>query len=188
MLHTGKSATHHSHPKQPWITIIVAVLNAAKTLEKCILSISELNYSFKELIAMDGGSTDGSINILHSYSSIITYWESETDKGIYNVWNKGLKHATGEWICFLGADDYFWNKHVLANMAPYIIRVKNCGIRVVYGRIAHVVDQAGKIIKFLGKPLKKIRWLMSHGMPLPHIGLMHHQSLFKMHGLFDETI
>lgn len=186
MLRTDKTATSDSHPRLPRITIIVAVLNAAKTLERCLLSITEQNYSFKELIVMDGGSTDGSINILHSYSNNINYWESEADKGIYHAWNKALKHATGEWICFLGADDYFWDKHVLSNIAPYLIRAENCGTRVVYGRIARV-DTSGKIIKFIGKPWEKIRWLMPHGMPLPHPGLMHQYTLFKENGLFDET-
>jgi glycosyltransferase involved in cell wall biosynthesis len=186
MSQTDKNTTHHSGPKQPLITIIVAVLDSAKTLNRCIRSINEQNYSYKELIVMDGGSTDNSINILRSYGSAITYWESETDKGIYHAWNKALKHATGEWICFLGADDYFWDNQVLVNMVPYIIKAKNCGIRVVYGRIARM-DQAGQVIKFLGEPWEKIKWLMSHGMPLPHTGLMHHQSLFKTHGMFDET-
>lgn len=66
MLRTDKDATSHSHPDQPWISIIVTVLNAAETLEKCILSIIEQKYSFIELIIMDGESTDNSKNILQS--------------------------------------------------------------------------------------------------------------------------
>jgi glycosyltransferase involved in cell wall biosynthesis len=180
--------TRHSTVKKnhPLISIIVATLNNKETLGRCIRSINEQDYSYKELIVMDGGSTDASLDILHSYNSTINYWESESDKGIYHAWNKALKHATGEWICFLGADDYFWDNHVLSNIAPHIIRAKNYGIRVVYGRIARM-DQSGRVIKFLGEPWEKIKWLMPHGMPLPHTGLMHHQSLFKIHGMFDET-
>lgn len=72
----------------PLISIIVATLNNKETLERCIRSINEQDYSCKELIVMDGGSTDDSINILRSYSSAITYWESGADKGIYHAWNK----------------------------------------------------------------------------------------------------
>ena len=167
-------------------TIIVAVLNNKESLKRCIESVNNQTYPHKELIIIDGGSTDGTVEILKNNDDNIAYWESETDKGIYHAWNKALKHVTGEWICFLGADDYFWDNHVLTNMAPHIVKAKNCGIRVVYGRVAHM-GQAGQVIKFLGEPWEKIRWLMPHGMPLPHTGLMHHQSLFKTYGLFDET-
>lgn len=172
---------------RPCITIIVAVLNAAETLERCLQSISAQNYSLKELIIMDGGSTDGSINIIRSYNDKIVHWESESDKGIYHAWNKALDHASGEWICFLGADDYFWNNYVLTNMSSYLIRAELVKIRIVYGRIASV-DPYGKIIKFIGTPWEKIRWLMPHGMPLPHPGLMHHHTLFKDNGIFDENL
>ena len=167
-------------------TIIVAVLNNKDSLERCIESVNNQTYPYKELIIIDGGSTDGTVETLKNNDDKVAYWESNSDRGIYHAWNKALNYARGEWICFLGADDYFWDNHVLSNMVPYIIRAKSCGIRVVYGRIARM-NQAGQVIKFLGEPWEKIKWLMPHGMPLPHTGLMHHQSLFKTHGLFDET-
>ena len=96
MSRTDKTTTRHFYPKQPRSTIIFIVLNAAKTQERCILSITEQNYFFKELIILNGGSTDNSKNILQSYSSSINYWESETEKGDLPCMNKALKHATGE--------------------------------------------------------------------------------------------
>ena len=56
---------------------------------------------------MDGVSTDGSVELLRRYDSQIKYWESRTDWGIYHAWNKAPDHAEGEWICFIGADDFF---------------------------------------------------------------------------------
>ncbi len=172
----------------PLITIIVAVLNCSKTLKRCIESIITQTYPHKELIIIDGGSTDGSLSIINAHSDKITYWESKPDRGIYHAWNKALKHSHGEWVCFLGADDYFWNKDVLANLAVCLRKARNSGIRVVYGQMARV-DIKGHILKLMGKPWEKIRWLMQHGMPLdlPHPGLMHHRSLFEEHGLFDES-
>jgi len=172
--------------KSPLITTVIAVLNKAETLERCIKSVLEQLYTRIEIIIIDGGSKDGTIDILNAYTKKIAYWESEKDDGIYNAWNKALNHSHGEWICFLGADDYLWNAHVFADLVPYLINAANSEIKVVYGQVARV-DNRGKIIKLMGKPWEKIHWLMTHGMPLPHTGLMHHRSLFEVHGIFDET-
>ena len=172
--------------EQPHITTIVAVLNNVDTLERCLESIIAQTHSNKELVVIDGGSTDGTLEILEARSAEITHWISEPDSGVYNAWNKALNHARGEWVCFLGADDYFWNDDVLTHLLPFLEEADASGIRVVYGRAAFI-DQAGNVIKLIGKPWEKIRWLMPHGMPLPHPGLMHHRTIFQDHGRFDET-
>ena len=174
--------------KQPLITIIIATLNCADTIKRCLESIVSQTYPYKELIVMDGGSRDATVEILANSQNNINYWESKPDRGIYHAWNKALKHSHGEWICFLGADDFFWNNHVLADLGPYLKKSEDSGIRVVYGQAARV-NSHGHILKLNGKPWKKIQWLMRHGMPLhlPHPGMMHHRSLFERHGLFDET-
>ena len=172
----------------PLITIVVAVLNNKESLERCIESINNQTYPHKELILIDGGSTDGTVEILKNNDDNIAYWESKVDKGIYHAWNKALKHARGEWICFLGADDYFWNENVLSNICTHLYIASQSGIKVVHGRIARV-DSKEKLIQFWGKPWEKNSWQIPHGMPIgmPHTGLMHHNSLFKEHGLFDEN-
>ena len=88
--------------ENPLLTIIVAVFNGAKTLERCIDSVVQQTWPYKELIIMDGGSTDGTVDLLKRYDSKIKYWESRPDRGIYHAWNKALDHAEGEWICFIG--------------------------------------------------------------------------------------
>ncbi len=170
----------------PLITIIVAVLNGRETIRQCIESVNNQTYLYKELIIIDGGSTDGTVEILKNNDDKIAYWESKPDSGIYHAWNKALEHSRGDWICFLGADDYFWSKNVLTDLSPHLVNAADSGIKVVYGQAAKV-DRNGRILKLIGKPWEKIRWLMPHGMPLSHTGLMHHRSLFKKHGLFDET-
>ncbi|MFC1815082.1 glycosyltransferase family 2 protein [Thermodesulfobacteriota bacterium] len=172
----------------PLITIIIAVLNDRSVLERCIKSIVSQTYSHKELIIMDGGSTDGSVDLINSYIKYIAYWESKPDRGIYHAWNKALTHAHGEWICFMGADDFFWNEDVLAELSPHLEDAHFNKIKIAYGRVTKV-DAQENIKKILGKPWQKIKWLMPHGMPLhlPHPGMMHHRSLFERHGLFDET-
>src|SRR5665647_574950 len=105
---------------EPLITIIVAVYNGAKTLQRCVDSVSDQTYLNKELIIIDGGSKDGTIDILMANNDKITYWQSEPDSGIYNAWNKALGHANGDWIYFLGSDDYLWKSNVFEEIIPHM--------------------------------------------------------------------
>lgn len=169
----------------PKINIIVAVFNGAATLYRCIKSVSSQSYLNKELIIMDGGSSDDTVKIIENNSHRIAYWESKADKGIYNAWNKGLSHAKGEWICFLGSDDYFWQDDVLEKMISRLEIAKEKDIRLVYGHVASV-NKTGKVKNILGIPWEKAKSISLHQMP-PHPGLMHYWSIFKEHGGFDES-
>lgn len=75
------------------------------TLEACIQSVFGQAYENIEFIVIDGGSTDGTLDILRRYDGKITFWSSESDRGIYDAMNKGTNHANGERILFLGCDD-----------------------------------------------------------------------------------
>jgi glycosyltransferase involved in cell wall biosynthesis len=87
------------------ISIITVVRNGVDTLEFCIRSVLSQTYEKIELIVIDGGSTDGTLDILRRYDSKITFWSSKSDSGIYDAMNKGASHANGERILFLGCDD-----------------------------------------------------------------------------------
>jgi glycosyltransferase involved in cell wall biosynthesis len=182
--------TSHSKMKGKYalITIIVAALNNKETLERCIKSVNIQTYQYKELIIIDGGSKDGTVDILKDNDDRIAYWESKPDLGIYHAWNKGLNHAHGEWICFVGADDYFYNNQTLENIASQLNRAMASGIKLVYGQVVHV-NETGQLVRLLGKPWENISWQIRYGMPLhlPHPGMMHHRSLFQEHGRFDQT-
>jgi glycosyltransferase involved in cell wall biosynthesis len=167
------------------ITIIVAVYNGSRTLSRCIDSILFQSYPNKELIIIDGGSSDGSVNIIKDNSDDIAYWESKEDRGIYHAWNKALFHATGKWICFLGSDDFFWKNDVLEKMIPSLRIAEIKDIRLVYGRVASI-NKMGKVQNMLGVPWDKTNSIFSHQIP-PHPGLLHHEHIFRDHGLFDES-
>ena len=92
-------------PDLTLVSIIIPVLNSASTLRKCLDSIKEQTYPGLELIILDGGSTDATVDILREYNDQITHWHSETDDGVYDAMNKGIKVSTGDWSYFLGADD-----------------------------------------------------------------------------------
>jgi glycosyltransferase involved in cell wall biosynthesis len=87
------------------ISIITVVRNGVDTLEFCIRSVLSQTYEKIELIVIDGGSTDGTLDILRRYDSKITFWSSKSDSGIYDAMNKGARHASGERLLFLGSDD-----------------------------------------------------------------------------------
>ena len=173
------------HLEQPLLTIIVAVFNGAKTLQRCIDSVVCQSYEKIELIIIDGGSTDGTVEILQSCTKNIAHWVTEPDTGIYSAWNKGLDHATGDWICFLGADDYFWGPNVLEIMARSLARVTS-DIRVVYAKVA-LVSVTGNVLSEVGFPWETSGKLVKEIMSIPHPGLMHHRTLFEKHGRFDES-
>ena len=89
----------------PIISIITVVLNDKKNIENTIKSVLEQNYKNIEYIIIDGGSTDGTVNIINRYKDKINYWISEKDRGIYDAFNKGLEKAQGNLIGFVNSGD-----------------------------------------------------------------------------------
>ena len=98
------------------ISVVTVCYNAADTIEKTMLSVLNQTYHDIEYIIIDGGSTDGTVEIIRKYADRIAYWVSEPDKGIYDAMNKGIKVATGEWINFMNAGDGFYDELVLENV------------------------------------------------------------------------
>ena len=102
-----------NNTQSPLITIITVAYNAVKDIENTILSVLNQTYPNIEYIIIDGGSTDGTLDIIKKYEGKISYWVSEPDKGIYDAMNKGALKATGEWLNFMNAGDTFYNQQVL---------------------------------------------------------------------------
>lgn len=98
------------------LSIITVNLNNIEGLKNTIQSIINQNYTDFEWIVIDGGSTDGSKDLIMSYSDRINYWVSEKDTGIYNAMNKGIAHANGEYLQFLNSGDYFCDSSVLMDV------------------------------------------------------------------------
>lgn len=173
---------------KPLISVIIAVYNGAKTLQRCIDSISNQTYPNKEIIIIDGDSTDGTVEIIRSNQDKITYWRSEPDNGIYNAWNKALDHVNGDWICFLGSDDYLWKNYVFKEIAPHLIKAESQDIRMVYGQVARITedDEIGCVDGFSWE--YTWRSLIVDGIcTFTHQGMFHHRSIFELYGRFDES-
>jgi glycosyltransferase involved in cell wall biosynthesis len=98
------------------ITVVTVCYNAVKEIEKTIQSVISQTYDNVEYIIVDGGSTDGTLDIIRKYSSRITRWVSEPDKGIFDAMNKSAHMATGEYINFMNAGDLFFDEKVLSDI------------------------------------------------------------------------
>jgi len=169
----------------PFISVIVAVYNGKATLQQCIDSVVLQTYPNKELIIIDGGSTDGTIDLLETNSRLISHWISEPDRGIYSAWNKGLAQAKGDWVCFLGADDWFCDSEVLAKVAHSLERVHSAH-EIVYGQVK-MVNAAGGEVDKLGVPWEQIRESFNEGTYcLPTPAIFHRRNIFTKYGYFDE--
>ena len=174
--------------QKPLITVIVAVYNGAKTLQRCIDSVSNQTYPHKELIIIDGGSTDGTVDIIRSNQNKIAYWISEPDNGIYNAWNKALDHTSGDWILFLGSDDYLWKNNVFEETIPHMIKAESQDIQMVYGQVARVTqdDDISCVDGFSWD--YTWRSIIIDGIgTFTHQGMFHHRTLFERYGKFDES-
>ena len=101
----------------PKITIVTVVYNRAATIEQTISSVVNQTYPNLEYIVIDGGSTDGTVEIIKRYEKDIAYWVSEKDGGIYDAMNKGVHAATGDYIEFIGSDDCLCSYDIVAKVA-----------------------------------------------------------------------
>jgi len=168
---------------KPLISIITVVYNAEKTLEQTILSVINQSYSNIEFIIIDGGSKDGTTNIINKYSSKIAYWVSEPDNGIYDAWNKGIKNATGDWICFLGADDVFVDGGV-KKYVEFIQKDDNNKLDYISSRV-EMIDENGESIWINGWKWEWPQFLRK--MTVAHPGSFHSKQFFDKYGLFDTS-
>ena len=126
-------------PRWPRITVVTPSFNQAAYLEQTMRSVLEQNYPNLEYIVVDGGSTDGSVDIIRKYEHRLSYWVSERDRGQTHALNKGFGRATGEILAYLNSDDYYL-PGALEGVANYM-RV-HPDVALVHGR-CRVVDTAG---------------------------------------------
>lgn len=95
------------------ISIITVVYNGEKFLERTIQSVISQTYSNVEYIIVDGGSTDGTLDIIKKYENYIDYWVNEKNKGIYDAMNKSIKLAAGNMTGMLNSDDFYTSNDII---------------------------------------------------------------------------
>ena len=174
-----------SHTDKLLITVVTVVFNGEQFLEETIQSVINQTYDNVEYIIIDGGSTDGTLDIIRQYEYAIDYWVSEQDGGVYAAWNKAVSLSRGDWVSFLGADDYMWEVQVLEQI-NIELKVIPSEVRVVYGQIM-LLNHNGEVLHAIGDPWKQVKECFKHTMSIPHPSVMHRRDLFEQYGGFDES-
>lgn len=125
---------------KPSVSIITVVFNSRDLLEKTLQSIINQDYPRKELVIIDGGSTDGTLDIIKKYEKKIGFWSSEKDKGIYDAMNKGLQAATGDYLIFINSGDLLEE-----NVLSAIFDSPEEPADIYYGE-TNMMDESGKVL------------------------------------------
>jgi glycosyltransferase involved in cell wall biosynthesis len=169
--------------ERPLISIIIATFNSVHVLRDSIESVAAQSYRDVELVIVDGGSTDGTLDVIEEMKDSVSAWISEPDTGIYDAWNKGLRMVRGEWICFLGADDAL----LVDALDSYMSFIRD--YRDHRGRPPLFVSSQAELIMESGKTrVVGNAWSwpdFSRKMDIVHVGSMHHRELFERYGVFD---
>ena len=148
------------------VTVVTAVLNDAGHIEQTILSvISQTNIEI-EYIIVDGGSKDGTLELIGKYKDKISLFISEPDRGVYDAMNKGIKYSTGDFVYFLNSGDVLLNPSILSKIKLEELKERNA---IIYG---NVVVAYGNI-----EALEKPRPFFNSKMKFKGIGICH-QSMF----------
>ena len=163
------------------ISIITACYNETGTIEKTFQSIFSQTYKNIESIVIDGGSTDGTLDIIEKYRNKITYFVSEPDEGIYNAMNKGIKASSGEVLYFLNANDTLYSDDVIEAVANSF---KKGNPDFVYGNLCFLETDKLPKIRFQKQNLKENLLLSS---PVWHPASFYKRNLFDKFGLYDEN-
>jgi glycosyltransferase involved in cell wall biosynthesis len=159
------------------ISIITVCYNAVSTIESSIRSVIEQDYEDVEYLVIDGGSKDGTVNLIKSHLPQIQCFISEPDLGIYDALNKGIAKATGDIIGILHANDLFADKHTLSIVAK---NFKEQQADAVYGDLVFLNNKQQIVRKWLSRSCK--RYLLELGWMPPHPAIFIKKSIFDRFG------
>lgn len=160
---------------KPLISVVTVCYNAVNELEETMLSVLNQTYDNIEYIVIDGGSKDGSVDIIKKYAERIAYWLSEPDKGIYDAMNKGIRAAKGQWINFMNAGDRFYDENSILNLYSSKAYMN---ADIIYGYQVHKYEYGSYVRKRLDLSN------FSSSMPIGHASSFVRTQLLK-ESLFD---
>ncbi len=167
------------------ISIITATFNSASTIEDSLLSVINQDYENKELIIIDGGSSDETLSIIEKYKSAVSIIISEKDNGIYDALNKGISLATGDIIAILHSDDFYIHNHVLSKVIETFIAHKS---ESVYGNLIYVdrIDTNSIIRKWISGNYKHGKFIQ--GWMPPHPAFFVKKQCYDIYGKFNLSL
>lgn len=166
------------------VSIITVCLNSVNTIEETLNSVLGQNYPDIEYILVDGGSTDGSLDIIKKYRDHLHRYISEPDKGIYDAMNKGIKMATGDIIAVLNSDDVYFDNMTVNSMAEFM--QKN-HLDAAYGDLVYIDGDKNDRITRFWKAGEYKKGAFCKGWVIPHPTFFCRKKLFEKYGYFNET-
>jgi len=172
----------------PKISILTISLNRKLTIQSSINSLLSQDYNNIEYIIIDGGSTDGTIDIISKYSEKIDHFISEKDTGMYNALNKAIKLATGDIIGILHSDDVFFNSNILSTYAEFFEKT-NADLVYANGLYINNIDsiESNSKINRIYKSSKFKPWYLYFGWIPLHTTIFVKREIFDKYGLYDES-
>lgn len=154
------------------VSIITVVYNSEKTLEQTIQSVLNQTFNNIEYIIIDGGSTDGTIEVIKKYEKYISFWISEPDKGLYDAMNKGIGYANGEIIGMINSDDWYEINAIELIIEAYKLNPEK---RIFHGDRFDILENGTKQIrKFNPSRLK----FLYYGMTYNHPSMFVHKEIY----------
>ena len=173
-----KGRFKQSSKKKPLISIITVVFNGKQHLEETIQSVLNQTYDNVEYIIIDGGSTDGTLDIIKKYEDKIDYWGSEKDNGISDAFNKGIAYASGEIIGIINSDDWY-DIDALSYVAKVFLTHPEC--EVLCGSMKLYTEEVWRVLH--SRP--RLLWT---GMTVVHPATFVRAKVYRSFGLFDVTL
>jgi len=164
------------------ISIVTVCFNSGRTIAKTLSSIENQSYQNIEVVVVDGGSTDNTVDVVKSFGNVVNVLISEPDSGIYDALNKGLRLATGDVIGILHSNDFFASTIVLDEVAKSFTKMPEMAI--LLSSINFVTDNGDAIIReFTAGGFKP--WMLHLGLMPPHTGSFLRSKVYDQVGLFD---
>jgi glycosyltransferase involved in cell wall biosynthesis len=167
----------------PRISVVTPSFNQAEFLERTLRSVLDQGYPNLEYIVIDGGSTDGSVDIIRRYADRLTFWVSETDSGQTAAINKGLRRATGEWVAWQNSDDIYY-PGVFHDLADAASRHPKAEFIIGDMMLINEHDHSLRDIRYV---TPCYRGLLAEGMVLTNQSAFWRRSLHEKVGLLDEA-
>lgn len=166
------------------ISIVTVCFNEEASIEETFKSILNQTYKNWEMVVIDGKSTDNTVNIIEKYKKHIAYFVSEPDSGVYNAMNKGIERATGDFIIFLNANDTFYSRKVLEEVAAVL--KKDSEIKFLYGDVDCInEDGSPDRVRHYQNVEKNPRAFFATNC-ICHQSIFYHRSLFEEIGKYEE--
>lgn len=168
----------------PRISIITPSFNQAAYLERTIVSVLEQGYPNLEYIIIDGGSSDGSVEIIRKYENRLFYWVSEPDLGQSHAINKGLKRATGDWVGWQNSDDIFY-PGAFDSLARQAARAPHADL--IIGNM-FLIDKVDKALRDINYVRPTYGAMLAEGMVLANQATFWRRRVHEEIGYLDETL